>query len=151
VFNNLFIYLNTYPYPPADKMPLHDIQIDGNLHWSPSADAIIPKGFLEKARSNKVSEYTKAKYPPGWEANSFIADPKFAAFSAAPDATNDYHLLPNSPAIGKGIVLPAELEDSLRPKDGAAPDIGALPRGSGPLRVGIHGRMQAGALEPAKE
>lgn len=151
VFNNLFIYLNGYPSPPSDRTPLHDIQIDGNLHWSSDPDAELPKAFIEKARTAKASEHNKAKYPPGWEANSFIANPKFVAFSAAPEAVNDYHLQADSPALGKGIVLPAELQDPFRPKDGARPDIGALPFGSGPLRVGIRGRIEAGVNHQAKE
>jgi hypothetical protein len=141
VFNNLCVYLNRYPSPP-DRVGLDDIQVDGNLHWSPGAEP--PQGFLEKARTCKASEVNQAKYPPGWEASAVVGDPKFVAFDGKPDAANDYRLQPNSPAIGHGIVLPAELEDPLRPKDGARPDIGALPRGSEPLRVGIHSRVVAG-------
>jgi hypothetical protein len=144
VFNNLFVYLKGYPTPVPDRTPLHDIQIDGNLHWSPTPGAEPPKGFLEKTRATPASEHNKAKYPPGWEASSFVADPMFVAFSAAPDAANNYHLQPNSPALRKGVALPAEWEDPARPKDGTTPDIGALPLGSKPLRVGIQGRIQAG-------
>ena len=79
-----------------------------------------------------------------------MADPKFVTFSAEGDAANDYRLQADSPALRKGVVLPAEWEDPLRPKDGAAPDIGALPSGSGPLRVGIGGRIQAGAADVRK-
>jgi hypothetical protein len=149
VFNNLCVYLTGYPPPPAT--PLHDIQIDGNLHWSPAPGAQPPKGFLEKARSAPGSVHNQPKYPPGWEANSFVADPKFVAFGAAAEAVNDYHLQPDSPAVGKGIVLPAELEDPFRPKDSARPDIGALPLGSGPLRVGIRGRVDANGKASEKE
>ncbi len=149
VFNNLFVYLKSYPSPLA-AMPLHDIQIDGNLHWSPAPGAEPPKGFLEKVRANPAAEHNKGKYPAGWEANSFVADPQFVAFSAATDAANDYLLQPSSPAVRKGVVLPAEWEDPARPADGAPPDIGALPLGSKPLRVGIGGRIQAGAVDPDK-
>lgn len=149
VFNNLFVYLTGYPPPPGPG-PLNDIQIDGNLHWSPAPGAEPPKGFLEKARSNPVSEHNKAKYPAGWEASSFVADPKFVAFSATADAANDYQLQSDSPALHKGIVLPADLEDPMRPKDGTPPDIGALPLGNGQLRVGIGGRIQAGAADLRK-
>lgn len=145
VFNNLCVYLNRYPLPPGDRTPLDDIQVDGNLHWSPAPDAQPPQGFLEKARTCKASEHNKAKYPEGWEKSAVLGDPKFAAFGASPQAVNDYRLQPDSPAIGKGIVLPAELEDPLRPKDGTRPDIGALAKGAEPLRVGIHSRIEAGA------
>jgi hypothetical protein len=149
VFNNLFVYLTGYP-PPLGAGPLHDIQIDGNLHWSPVPNTQPPKGFLEKARTSPVSEQNKAKYPAGWESVSIVADPKFVAFGVAADAVNDYHLQPDSPALHKGIVLPAEWEDPARPKDGTAPDIGALPLGSRPLRVGIGSRIQAGATDSLK-
>jgi hypothetical protein len=150
VFNNLFVYLKSYPTPLPDRTPLHDIQIDGNLHWSPVPGAEPPKGFLEKMRSNPASEHNKAKYPPGWEAASIVADPKFVAFRAEADAVNNYRLQADSPALRKGVALPAEWEDPLRPKDGAAPDIGALASGSEPLRVGIGGRIQADAADPHK-
>lgn len=150
VFNNLCVYLNRYPAPP-DRTPLNDIQMDGNLHWSPAAGAEPPKGLLEKTRACAASEHNKTKYAPGWEASGVVGDPKFAAFSAASDAVNDYRLQPGSPAVGAGIVLPAELEDPLRLANGARPDIGALPRDGEPLRVGIRGRVVAGGREQSKE
>jgi hypothetical protein len=123
ILNNLFVYLNRYP-DPANPEP-HDIQMDGNLHWCPAGK--VPDGFLDKVRTAKGS---KLKHPGGWEANSLVADPHFMAFEASPSAPNDYRLQKDSPALGKGVVLPKELADPLRPADGTRPDIGALPLGA---------------------
>jgi len=135
-FNNIFVYLNAYPAPAVARVPLHDIQCDGNLHWCSQPDARPPADLLERVRKSPISEETKKRYAPGWEANSTVADPKFARFAASADAENDYRLQPTSPALGRGVVLPQDWEDPLRPADGAAPDIGALPRGGKPLEVG---------------
>jgi hypothetical protein len=91
-------------------------------------------------------------YPLGWEVNSVVGDPKFVEFNPDPEAGNDYRLREGSPALGQGVVLPAEWEDPFAPlptkegqgevpKAGARPDIGALPYGSEPLRVGRQGRV----------
>jgi len=128
IFNNLFVYMNRYPdsaYPEE-----HDIQMDGNLHWCAALDAKLPEGFIEKVREAKGSKAIQAKYPGGWEASSFVADPRFVAFDLAPLTGNDYHLKNDSPAIGKGVVLPDELADPERPATGVRPDIGAFPLGA---------------------
>jgi hypothetical protein len=136
ILNNLFVYLNRYPDPAYPEQ--HDIHMDGNLHWCPAADAKLPGGFLEKVREAKGSKLSAAKYPGGWEAHSLVADPRFAAFDSAVPAKNDYRLKPGSAAIGKGVVLPKELTDPLRPSGGMKPDIGALPLG---VEVGGFGRQ----------
>jgi hypothetical protein len=139
VFNNIFVYINRYPDPAAPEA--HDIHMDGNLHWCPAPGAKVPEGFLEKVRAAKGSKAVAAKYPGGWEANSFVADPRFAAFELAPAATNDYRLKPDSPAVGKGVVLSKEFPDVAKPKEGARPDIGALPAGAESPRFGRRGRV----------
>ena len=141
VLNNLFVYLNRYPdsaYPEE-----HDIQMDGNLHWCPAADAKLPDGFIEKVREAKGSKAIAAKYPGGWEANSFVADPRFTAFDRVPAAKNDYRLQPNSSAIGKGVLLPKDLFDPQRPANDARPDIGAIPLGSEVPGFGRQGRVKS--------
>lgn len=138
ILNNLIVYLNHYPesaYPQA-----YDIHMDGNLHWCPAVDAKLPEGFLEKVRSCDGSKAVKAKYPGGWEAQAQVGDPRFVAFDVAATAKNDYRLQKDSPAVGKGVALPMELPDPLRPAHSAAPDIGAFPLGEalhefGRLRV----------------
>jgi hypothetical protein len=141
-FNNLFVYLNGYPATSRlARAGLHDIQVDGNLHWSPLPDARPPRRFLEAARECQASQHNKAKYAAGWEANSLVADPRFVQFEAAPEGKADYRLRKDSPAVGKGVVLPKEWDDPLRPRGGARPDIGALPLGSANPRYGRQGRV----------
>lgn len=159
VFNNLCVYLNNWPsadvvFRHAQMGTItHDIQIDGNLHWCANPDAKAPSDLLDRARTCKASELNKTNYPPGWASNSFVADPKFKTFSADPGAKNDYGLHKDSPAIGKGVILPKEWGDPLRPKDGARPDIGALPLGSEAPRFGRGGRVTlpvSGTPQPAE-
>lgn len=141
VLNNLFVYLNRYPdsaYPEE-----HDIQMDGNLHWCVAPDAKLPDGFIEKVRDSKGSKAIAAKYPDGWEANSFVADPGFVGFDRAPAAKNDYRLKPSSVAIGKGVVLPKDLFDPHRPANETRPDIGAIPNGGDVPEFGRHGRVKS--------
>lgn len=136
VFNNLCVYLKNYPDLQVTIAPEHDIQLDGNLHWCPAAGAKVPDGFLDKVRQCKSSLFNKKNYPPGWAAHDVVADPRLVRFDPDPAAPADFRLQKDSPARGKGIVLPATLEDPLRPKDNARPDIGALPLGAETPRFG---------------
>lgn len=140
VLNNLFVYLNRYPDPATPEE--HDLRMDGNLHWCPAADAKPPDGFLEKVRGAKGSKAIQAKYPGGWEANSFVADPGFVAFEAGVPARNDYRLKKDSPAVGKGVALPKEWADPERPADDARPDVGAFPLGAEAPGYGRQGRVK---------
>ena len=120
---------------------MHDILMDGNLHWCPTPGAKPLDGLIEKVRTAKGSKAIMSKYPGGWEANSFIADPRFLAFDKAVTARNDYRLAKNSPAIGKGVLLPKELTDPFR-GNGAQPDIGAYPLGAEMPTFGRDGRVK---------
>jgi len=153
VFNNLYAYFDSmakgYPrFAPSQKEM--DLEVDGNLYWSVSAGQTPPTDYFKKARTHPLSEKNRKGCPAGWEAHSIAADPKFVnpvSVSRRPDGDNDYRLAKDSPAVKAGVVLPAELWDPLRPKDGSRPDIGAIPCGAEPLRVGIHGRIVAGSVE----
>lgn len=141
ILNNLIVYLNHYPEPAYPSA--HDINMDGNLHWCSAADAKLPEGFLEKVRTAEGSKAVQTKYPGGWEGHSLVGEPRFLAFDPAPAAKNDYRLQKDSPAIAKGVVLPAALPDPARPVNGVAPDIGALPLGAEMMEVGRHGRLKS--------
>lgn len=141
VFNNLMIYLNQYPPLDVVGAPEHDLQIDGNLHWCAVPNAALPENFLQKVRDCAASQKNKQKYPAGWCAHDLVGDPRFASFDRDPAAHADFRLQKDSPAIGKGVPLPAEWSDPLRPANGAAPDIGALPLGSESPRFGRNGRI----------
>jgi hypothetical protein len=140
IFNNLFVYLNRYPEPATPEA--HDILMDGNLHWCAAAGKKVPEGFLDKVRSAKGSKLIQAKYSGGWEANSFVADPRFLAFDSAVAAKNDYRLKKDSPAIARGVVLPNKLADPYRPARAARADIGAFPLGTDNPGYGQHGRVK---------
>lgn len=132
VFNNIFVHLGGMPRPSLPPVE-HSVQIDGNLYWEASGKE---RGALLGAfRSSTRFEESKRSYEPGWEAKSPVANPKFVRFSTEPSLNNGYRLSEGSPAVKAGVVLPENLPDPLRPKDGA-PDIGALPLGSNPLQVG---------------
>ncbi|MBI3411107.1 MAG: hypothetical protein HY040_22460 [Planctomycetes bacterium] len=141
IFNNLFVYLSRYPDPASPEE--HDIMMDGNLHWCAAQDAKLPDGFLEKVRVAKGSKLIQSKYPAGWEGNSFVADPRFVAFEPVVSAKNDYRLKKGSAAVAKGVVLPKELPDPLRPAERARPDIGALPLGADFPGIGRYARIKA--------
>jgi len=153
VFNNIYVYYDSeakgYPgiYLEAKQA---DLQIDGNVHWDVTEGKPPRADFLEKARTHPLSEANKKNYPAGWESCSVAADPKFLKpvhVTRLRDGDNDYRLQKDSPAVGLGIVLPAEWMDPLRPKDGARPDAGALPLAGEQLKVGVHGRIVAGSEE----
>lgn len=139
IFNNLFVYLNEYRVPEIVNAPDHDIQIDGNLHWCAAPGTRPPQGFLEKVRACRGSSINKKNYPAGWEAHSHVADPRFLAFDSAATGKVDLRLQDGSPAAGKGVMLPREWEDQLRPGKGARPDIGALPLRAAAPRFGRGG------------
>lgn len=147
VFNNIFLYRDDYGTFVADDRK-DDIQTDGNLYWCPVPGATAPADYLEKMRTSANSIANQKNLPDGWEAHSLVADPKLEAFSLDVNTLNNYGLRKDSPAIGKGVLLPKEWEDPLRPKNGSAPDIGALPVGAEPLRVGINRRISAGESVP---
>jgi hypothetical protein len=140
IFNNLFVYMNRYPEPANPEE--HDILMDGNMHWCAAGGAKVPDGFIDKVRTARGSRAIQAKYPGGWEANSFVANPRFLAFDLAPAAKNDYRLSKGSPAVSKGIILPRELADPWRPAGDTRPDIGALPLGAPVPDFGRHGRVR---------
>lgn len=148
VFNNLCVYYGgakRYPIAWGYKRAEGDVVLDANLHWHADADVKIPPKYFETSRNHLLSAANKNQYPDGWDAHSIAGDPRFLSFSTDRHQAVDLRLRPDSPAIKAGVALPKEWLDPLRPKDDAQPDIGALPLGSEPLRVGIDGRTLAGA------
>lgn len=128
--NNIFVYLNHFGrFRPLNRSADADIQCDGNLHWCADPQSKPSANYLDRTRQSGLS------------ANSIVAEPRFAAFDRDPRVANDYRLQQSSPAIGKGIPLPKELRDPLRPTDDSRPDIGALPQSSKPFSVGRFGRI----------
>ena len=140
VFNNLFVQsegLPSLPFPPAED----DFQADGNLHWSLKEGPGFAGDFFGKHRASPLFAASKKRYPPGWAANDLFADPKFQSFAEDWKKPADLRLAPGSPAIDAGVPVPAEWPDPLRALDPGKPDLGALPAGSDPVRVGVDGRF----------
>lgn len=134
VFNNVFVHLDQLGGPSLPDAP--HLQIDGNLYWQPGLDAKRAATFFAAYRSSPLFAKSKQAYPPGFDSHSLVADPQFSAVQSDPLAPNDYRLQKGSPAIDAGIDLPTDWPDPLRKQDPGKPDIGALPLGAEPLRVG---------------
>lgn len=148
VLNNIFVYqgdIASYPALQWDPAATEaDVQVDGNLHWNPHPGAKASPNLFDAVRELPVSKRNAERYGGPWEANGVAGDPQFMAFSSDPQAVNDYRLRPGGPAAGKGVPLPEAWADPERPPGGARPDIGALPVGCEPLKVGIQGQHTAG-------
>lgn len=80
---------------------------------------------------------------PDWGTRDRFSDPRFVQFGVNWQATNDYRLQTDSPAVGAGVMFPAAWPDSLRAPDGnnTPPDVGALSRGAETWHVGVRGRI----------
>jgi hypothetical protein len=55
----------------------------------------------------------------------------------------DLGLREGSPAVDAGVEIPADWPDPLRGADRGRPDIGAVPLGAAPWKVGVRGRFPA--------
>ncbi|MDQ3762577.1 MAG: DUF1565 domain-containing protein [Actinomycetota bacterium] len=164
-FNNVFIAVN--PVPAADRAitfvpsPGFPGPTDGNLYHRIGFAAKDPfrhvayrfegQDFpgngtftnLKELHDSLLFEQSKTQYPPGYEANSLLADPQVRRIGADGRFRENDDLRPadTSPALTAGICLPEELGnlDPFRPQNGA-PDIGCYPEDAEPLRVGVDGR-----------
>jgi len=122
---------------------------DGNLHWSAAADSAVPPAeFLQKLRSAKAALEGQARYPAGWGAQDVCADPRFVKYSADPRAAVDVRLQAQSPALNAAVPIPAEWPAPLRAAS-ARGDLGAIPAGVPPWRLGVNGRLDASG-QPAE-
>ena len=136
VFNNIFFQFARLPGPGAPKLA-NDVHTDANLYWSPAegAAAAAEKMFA-KYRKLPAFEASKAEYAAGFTTNSLAADPLFTKAVADGGVANDYRLQDKSPALKAGVPLPPEWPDPLRQEGQDKPDLGAMPHGAEPLRVG---------------
>jgi hypothetical protein len=120
-----------------------DLIADANLHWSAApGEAVDAAEFLRKLRGAKAALEGKARYPAGWSAQDQYADPQFVKFSPDPRAPVDVRLQSASPARNAGVPVPPDWPAPLR-SAAARGDLGAIPFGTTPWRVGINGRLDA--------
>lgn len=152
VFNNLFVQSDGLPGLNVTMLSADDdFQSDGNLVWGVKDGPKFTGEFFGKFRQSPIFEASKKQYAPGWGANDRFADPKFVSLDVSGKNSLDPRLQDDSPAIRAGVMLPAGWPDPLRSGGDARPDIGALPHGSKPFAVGIHGRIDANGKASPKD
>ncbi len=136
VFNNIFVQIVGNPglnFASADD----DLQADGNLLWGVNSGQSISGDFFARFRQSPLFAASKKQYPSGWGAHDLFAAPKFLRFAADWRVPFDLRSQPDSPAVDAGVALPQDLPDPLRNADKGHPDIGALPLGTEPFKVGV--------------
>ena len=168
-FNNIFIAVNSDRPLTFIPVPSFPGPTDGNLYHrfgAHTAPAFRSLGYtfqcveaeaanykdLDELQESDLFGQSQAQYPPGYEANSLLTDPRFRkiAVDGSYDPLDDLRLRAQSPARSAGIPLPSDLQaldDAALYADltTALPipvprDIGCYLFGSGPLRVGLHGQ-----------
>lgn len=140
VMNNLFAQKLGTPgqtLPPAGT----DFIGDGNLFWSAELGKSLAPTFLAKLHANKGIAASKERYPAGWSAHDQYADPKLVQYEVDWRKPVDLRLSDKSPAVDTGVKLDEQWPDPLRSADDKASDIGAIPRGVEPWRIGVRGRL----------
>lgn len=142
VFNNIFLQVEGLPglvLPPKPEEV--DMQTDGNLFWGIEQGPTFKGDFFAKVRQSKTFDESKKQFPSGWAAHDVFGDPKFAQWTNEKGKALDLSLQKSSPAVNAGVKIPADWVDPLRDQDKDAPDIGALPLGVAPWKVGVNGRI----------
>lgn len=134
--------LNQGPVKKANMQPPLpiDFQADGNLHWS-YAEAVTSDKLFRRFRNSPDFQSSRTLYEPGWTAHDLVTDPQFVSFHSHWSSSVDLRLSPESPARNAGVIVSEELADPLRQQDTGPPDVGAIPAGSKPWRVGMLGRL----------
>jgi hypothetical protein len=140
VFNNIFVQINGTPGAVIHGKVAGSMREGGNLLWGVNREANNAPLF-EKLRKSPLFVDSQRFYKPGWSTHDKAADPKFFRLLNA-NETSDLRLSADSPAINAGQGLPANWPDPLRDADEGTPDIGALPQGVEPWRVGVEGRIR---------
>ena len=145
--NNLVVGLDLdLPYTWA-AAPSALRRSDGNLWHAPQREDAPVALFQRPDRSIERVRTLARLHELGWELASTFAEPKLVNFDdeifqhglylGDELPHNDWRPAPGSPAVGAGVPLPDDLIDPDRPPAAARPDIGAMPAGGPPLRVGV--------------
>jgi hypothetical protein len=134
VFNNIFVQVVGDP-GFGDATAGSDLESDANLFWTFEA---TDSDLLLAFRESEAFRASRALYGPGWEAASLFADPLFAGFEVA--GGGDYRLESGSPAVDRGIALPAAWPRLAGVEDEGPPDLGAFHLGSRVVAVGPEAR-----------
>lgn len=137
IFNNIFVQFDGLSTQRILHLtPEQDFQADGNLTWSLPEGPGFKGDYFAKFRASLTFADSKKQYAAGWGAHDQFADPQFVKLDVAAHRQADVRLQTSSPAKDAGVPIPAEWPDPLRENDAAKPDLGAIPLGGEPLRVG---------------
>ncbi len=141
VFNNILVQLDRVPGANFIAVSKAErLREGGNLLWGVNAAEVAANPFA-KFRGSALFQQSQAMYEPGWTTNDRFVNPDFVRLDSNPAATMDLRLQPKSPAIASGLPISQGWPDPLRAQGDNRPDIGALPAGVEPWRVGVNGRM----------
>lgn len=141
VFNNVFVQADRVPGAVILGKEAGAMREGGNLVWGVTQGPLVKVDPFARLRSSPLFQDSQRVYEPGWTTNDFVADPRFVDLKADPREPADLGLSAGSPAIDRGIPLPAAWPDPLRESDKGQPDIGAVPFGVAPWSVGVDGRI----------
>jgi hypothetical protein len=141
VFNNIFYQEQRLPGVGfvGMKEPAN-VREGGNLLWSPAATPEEISRHFAKFRSTPLYAASQSAFEPGWTNLDRIVNPSFVSISDELRTNPDLRLQSGSPAIDAGVKLNPHWPDPLHEFYPGAPDIGAIPAGAEPWRVGIDGR-----------
>ncbi len=140
VFNNIFVQTERIPGVNFTGMTqAENLREGGNLIWGMKDGPEFQGDAFAKFRASPLFKDSRKRYEPGWTTHDRLADPRFVNLTA--NEPVDLRLRADSPAIDAGQALPADWPDPLRAADKEGPDIGAVPHGAEPGRVGVEGRL----------
>jgi hypothetical protein len=140
VFNNLFVQIERVPGVVILGKEAGPLREGGNLLWGVKEGPALKGDPFAKFRASALFKESRKFHEPGWTTQDRVADPRFVKLSADQDAC-DLRLQEESPAVNGGQLAPRDWPDPLRDADKGAPDVGAIPSGSGAWGVGVDGRM----------
>lgn len=135
VFNNIFVQTDRIPGATIYLKEAPQLREGGNILWGMQEGPEYSGGLFDKLRSSPLFELSQAVYEPGLSTQDRVADPQFV------NMPSDLRLQPGSPAVDSGQSLPEEWPDPLKTSDRNEPDVGAIPLGTTPWKIGIDGRM----------
>jgi hypothetical protein len=143
--NNIFLVLNLERslsrVPDAGSPALSDGNLWYRYHEDPDPLVRAPL-FTSDPSAYFTFEELWADFPE-WERHSQYAEPQLANFSdeyfeyQVPYPNTDYRPRPTSPAVGRGVALPAGLPDDPFLGGSGPPDVGARPATAPVLAVGV--------------
>lgn len=140
VFNNLF--LQEEKIPGVNFVALKEaenLREGGNILWGLKDGPGLKGDPFAKFRASPLFASSRRFYPPGWTTDDRVVDPQCVRPQGTPA---DVRIAAAGPAARSGIVLPSQWPDPYRPAAEAKPDVGAIPVGAEPERVGIDGRYR---------